>query len=107
MKIKQPGTSSKTFATWLSSDGKPWSTPVYFAYDKGFNLYWASAKNSCHSANIAINPAIFISTYDSTASEGSAVGLYINAIARELGDIAQVREACECLYGRAPEGSST
>lgn len=85
----------------VSSDGKPWSTPVYFACDEGFNLYWVSARESCHSTNIATNPAIFISIYDSRAPEGSAVGLYINATARELEDAAQVRKGCECLYGRA------
>jgi nitroimidazol reductase NimA-like FMN-containing flavoprotein (pyridoxamine 5'-phosphate oxidase superfamily) len=85
----------------VSSDGQPWSTPVYFAYDEELNLYWTSAKDSCHSSNIAINPAIFISIYNSAAPEGSAVGLYIKATARELGDAAQVRKACECLYGRA------
>ena len=85
----------------VSSDGTPWSTPVYFGCDEGFNFYWASAKDSCHSRNIAVNPAIFISIYDSTAPEGCAVGLYVKATARELGDVAQVRRACECLYGRA------
>jgi nitroimidazol reductase NimA-like FMN-containing flavoprotein (pyridoxamine 5'-phosphate oxidase superfamily) len=85
----------------VSSDGKPWNTPVYFACDEGFNLYWVSAKESYHSANIATNPAIFISIYDSTAPEGSAVGLYIKATARELEDAAQIRKACECLYRRA------
>jgi pyridoxamine 5'-phosphate oxidase-like protein len=30
----------------VSSDGKPWNTPVYFACDEGFNLYWVSAKES-------------------------------------------------------------
>jgi nitroimidazol reductase NimA-like FMN-containing flavoprotein (pyridoxamine 5'-phosphate oxidase superfamily) len=85
----------------VSSDGKPWNTPVYFACDEGFNLYWVSAEESCHSANIATNPAIFISIYDSTAPEGSAIGLYIEATACELEDAAQIRKACESLYRRA------
>ena len=32
-----------------TKDASPWLTPVFYAYDAAWNLYWISSKNSYHS----------------------------------------------------------
>jgi nitroimidazol reductase NimA-like FMN-containing flavoprotein (pyridoxamine 5'-phosphate oxidase superfamily) len=72
-----------TIAT-ATKDGKPWNSPVYSAFDKELNFYWASDKNSQHSQNIRINPEVFLVIYDSTVPESTGEGVYIQAEAKEL-----------------------
>jgi hypothetical protein len=44
-----------TLAT-ADASGKPWSSPVYFAHDPAFTLYWVSFRQTVHSANIRVRP---------------------------------------------------
>lgn len=85
----------------VAEDGQPWSAPVYFGFDKRWDLYWISGRDSQHSRNIAGNPSVFIVIYDSTAPEGTGTGVYIKARAEVLADAEDIRRACACLYGRA------
>jgi nitroimidazol reductase NimA-like FMN-containing flavoprotein (pyridoxamine 5'-phosphate oxidase superfamily) len=54
-----------TLAT-ATKDGKPWISPLFFAYDNDFNLYWVSSKNSLHSKLIRSNPRVAIVIFDSS-----------------------------------------
>ncbi|HSX28617.1 MAG TPA: pyridoxamine 5'-phosphate oxidase family protein [Candidatus Saccharimonadales bacterium] len=65
-------------------DGNPWNSPVYCAYDKGYNVYWGSHAESQHSKNIRASGKVFIVVYDSTAEPGQGEGVYIQAQVVEL-----------------------
>lgn len=78
-----------------SSQGKPWTSPVYFTVDDNLNFYWASDKNAQHSINVRQNPDVFLVIYNSAAPEGKYVGegLYIEASAVELSDKDEIQAA--------------
>jgi Pyridoxamine 5'-phosphate oxidase len=82
-----------TLAT-ADASGKPWSCPVYFAYDQAFTLYWVSFRQAIHSANIRVRPQVGISILGEPPDhEGE--GAYLDAIATELHDPAEVEHAIE------------
>jgi nitroimidazol reductase NimA-like FMN-containing flavoprotein (pyridoxamine 5'-phosphate oxidase superfamily) len=88
-----------TIAT-VSKDGQPWNSPVYSAFDKNYNFYWASDQNGQHSKNIAENDRIFLVIYDSTAPEGTGEGVYVQAKAFKLEDEKEIEHALSFLDGR-------
>lgn len=76
------------YATIATADknGKPWNSPVAYAFDDQLNLCWVSDKQNQHSQNIRANKQVFIVIYDSTVPDGEGVGVYIDASAVELVD---------------------
>ncbi len=82
-----------TLAT-ADASGKPWSCPVYFAHDQAFTLYWVSFRQAVHSANIRVRPQVGISILGEPPDhEGD--GVYFDAVAAELHDLAEVEHAIE------------
>ncbi len=88
-----------TIAT-VSKDGQPWNTPVYSSFDEDYNFFWISSPLSQHSQNIKENNNIFLTVYNSTASEGTGRGVYVKAKAFELNDPVEIEEALKYIYGR-------
>lgn len=84
----------------IAEGGKPWNAPVFSAYDKDYNFYWGSYRESQHSKNIRANPAIFFVIYDSTVPPGTGEGVYIEAVAEELKDINEIKFAHNLLWDR-------
>lgn len=78
--------SNIRYATISTADesGNAWAAPVWYVTDDGHNLYWWSSLNSQHSKNIERDSGVYITIFDSTAPEGSGVGLYIRAKVREV-----------------------
>ncbi len=74
------------YATISSVDetGMPWAAPVWYVFDKNFDIYWWSPQGAQHSKNIASNPNVYITIFDSSAPEGEGVGLYLRAQANPL-----------------------
>jgi nitroimidazol reductase NimA-like FMN-containing flavoprotein (pyridoxamine 5'-phosphate oxidase superfamily) len=91
-----------TYATLstVSADGEPWNTPVYFAYDEHYNLYWGSHTGSQHSRNIQANGKVFIVIYNSTVAPGQGEGVYITATAHELTDAGDITFAHNLIQER-------
>ena len=83
-----------------SPNGKPWISPVFFAYDENYNLFWVSNKDSLHSKLIRNNPQVAIVIFDSRAPEGEADGVYFEAKAYELENEAEIKHAMEILTKR-------
>lgn len=82
-----------TLAT-ADASGKPWSSPVYFAHDQAFTLYWVSFRQTVHSANIRVRPQVGISLLGEPPDhEGQ--GVYFDAVATELHDLTEVERAIE------------
>lgn len=74
-----------TLAT-VSEDGQPWNSPLWSAYDKDLNFYWASDERSVHSNNLRNNSKVFCVIYDSTMAEGTGEGVYFQGKAYELAE---------------------
>jgi uncharacterized protein YhbP (UPF0306 family) len=83
-----------------TTDGKPWISPVFFAYDDEYNLFWVSNKDALHSRLIRENERVAIVIFNSTAHEGKADGVYFEAVASELSDWEEIRHAMEILDKR-------
>jgi nitroimidazol reductase NimA-like FMN-containing flavoprotein (pyridoxamine 5'-phosphate oxidase superfamily) len=84
----------------VCEDGQPWNTPVFFVWD-GENFYWWSNRKAVHSQNIARNPRIFITVYDSTLPEDQAKAAYFQASAKMLEDKDEILNATELYNQRA------
>ncbi len=96
--------SSTRYATLSTVDekGSPWAAPVWYVVDEGNNVYWWSPKDSQHSRNIATNPEVYITIFDSALPEGKGFGLYIRAKASEINEEDEVQKAVK-LYNATTE----
>lgn len=83
-----------------NTNGIPWISPVFFAYDDQYNLYWVSNKNSRHSQLIRANNQIAIVIFDSSAPEGEGDGVYFEATASELIEKKELERATTFLGER-------
>jgi uncharacterized protein YhbP (UPF0306 family) len=81
-------------------DGQPWNAPVFAAYDKEFNFYFGTYKDSQKAINIRTNSNIFIVIYDSTSPAGTGEGVYMRAVAKELVGPGEVKVAHKLLSDR-------
>ena len=86
-----------------SLDGKPWVSPVFFAYDDSYNLYWVSDKNSRHSNLIRENKKVAVVIFNSKVPEGEGDGVYVDAQAVELNDVREAKEAMSILSARVTQ----
>jgi nitroimidazol reductase NimA-like FMN-containing flavoprotein (pyridoxamine 5'-phosphate oxidase superfamily) len=82
-------------------NGKPWVTPVSYSFDEHNNLYWASAKDSRHSANIRARKEVAIVIY---TTESTNDALYIEAEAQELVGDQEILSAIEVTHTREQPG---
>ena len=74
-----------TLAT-VDESGDPWSTPVWFAPEGRSGFVWASKPGARHSLNIAANPSVAISIFDSSKRPGDGSAVYAAAVAEEVAD---------------------
>lgn len=88
-----------TIAT-TSINGNPWISPVFFAYDSNYSLFWVSSKDSKHSQLIRKNPQVAIVIFDSRAPEGEGDGVYFEAKVEELSDESEIKQAMKVLNKR-------
>ena len=68
------------------ADGRPWSTPVYYAHHGPSELFWVSSPDATHSRNIAVRPEVGIVVFDSGAPISTGQGVYMPATAAEVVD---------------------
>lgn len=87
-----------TIAT-ASRKGKPWISPLYFAYDSKLNFYWSSTKSSLHSRLISKNNNVAAVIFDSRATEGTGDGVYMVGKAFEVRG-AEIQRALHILSYR-------
>ena len=62
------------------ADGSPWVSPVVYAHDKNWNLYFISIPGSRHCQNIKVNNRVSVAIFDSQQSVGEGVGLQIEGV---------------------------
>ena len=73
-----------------SERGEPWIANLYYVYDKNYNFYWYSPKDSVHSQRIKENPSVALAIFDSTAVGDDVDAVYIKAKACEVRDKAEL-----------------
>src|SRR5690625_4183597 len=81
-------------------DNQPWNTPVTAVADGELNCYWSSWTKAVHSQNIAMNPVVFLTFYDSTRARGTNNRrcLYLRCEANAVTDRNEGRKAHALLY---------
>jgi nitroimidazol reductase NimA-like FMN-containing flavoprotein (pyridoxamine 5'-phosphate oxidase superfamily) len=67
-----------------SGDGRPWTTPVYFAAAGQWEFFWESATDAWHSRNLAARPQVSLVIFDSTVAPYHGRAVYVEAEAHEL-----------------------
>jgi nitroimidazol reductase NimA-like FMN-containing flavoprotein (pyridoxamine 5'-phosphate oxidase superfamily) len=65
-------------------DGRPWTSPVYYAPAGGREFHWVSATDARHSRNLAERPQVSIVIFDSTVPPYHGRAVYALGEAREL-----------------------
>ncbi|RPF33119.1 pyridoxamine 5'-phosphate oxidase family protein [Streptomyces sp. TLI_185] len=63
------------------ADGRPWSSPVYFAHEEYREFFWISSPDARHSRNIAVRSEVGISVFDSSVAISTGQGVYMSATA--------------------------
>ena len=95
--------AQQTYLVLATADGqgRPWATPLFYAAQHEHLVYWVSAPDSRHSRNIAEQPTVAITIFDSRAPIGGAEALYLEgrAIRVENGERAT---ALDILNARLP-----
>lgn len=84
----------------VTPDGLPWNSPVFSGYDKDYNFYWGTHKDSQKAKNIANNENVFLVIYDSTVPPGTGEGVYVKAKAQQIVDPQEVKETFNLLKNR-------
>lgn len=75
-KVKRIITNNLFMTLATSSEGQPWSTPVFYALDEEFNFYWYSRKDTRHSQNINDNDKVSASIF-ATSGDDNGIGVYV------------------------------
>lgn len=65
-------------------DGNAWVSPVVYAPDEKYNLYFISLPDSKHSNNIVKNPDAVVAIFDSHQPFGEGVGLQIEGVIQKV-----------------------
>ena len=85
----------------VTSEGKPWNTPVFCSYNDALHFHWLSWKENQHSVNVEHNPNVFATLYDSSVPEGTGFGVYFEGIAHRIENIPELAQALVGHYGRS------
>jgi uncharacterized protein YhbP (UPF0306 family) len=64
------------------TEGRPWTTPVWFAPEGLHRLYWASWPGARHSRLIEQRPEVALTVFDSRAVPNEGAAFYATAHAR-------------------------
>lgn len=68
------------------ASGRPWASPVWFAERDRREFVWVSRPGARHSRNIAERPEIALVIFDSTVEPGTGMGVYVEAVAEQVGE---------------------
>lgn len=82
-----------------NKDNMPWIANLYFVYDKDFNFYWYSPKESQHSKQINDNTNVALNIFNSTAIGDDVSAIYVKAKAYEVKNIKDIAAGL-LLYGK-------
>jgi uncharacterized protein YhbP (UPF0306 family) len=90
-----------TLAT-ADAAGRPWASPVYYAFTGYDELLWVSRPEATHSRNLAERSELGIVIFDSTVPIGTGQGVYMEAVAEQV-PASEVKLAIEVFSRRSQE----
>ncbi|MFI5898394.1 pyridoxamine 5'-phosphate oxidase family protein [Actinoplanes sp. NPDC051513] len=70
----------------VDPDGRPWTSPVYFAASGLRQFYWLSRTDTAHSGNLTERPHVSIVVFDSSVRPFHGRALYAVGTAGEVKD---------------------
>ena len=70
----------------VDPDGRPWTSPVYFAPADDREFYWTSAADARHSRHLVERPQVSMVVFDSTVAPYHGRAVYAVGEAREVSD---------------------
>jgi hypothetical protein len=68
----------------VDADGRPWTTPVYFAATGLREYYWTSVADAQHSRNLIERPQVSVVVFDSTVRPYHGRAVYVAGEAQQL-----------------------
>src|SRR5688572_11213583 len=92
-------TAHSTMALATLADGMPQSTPLFYVSDDAMNLYWLSAPDSRHSANVTLNANVSATIYQQVWQWKDIRGIQVEGTASLVTD-ERIREQILTLYLR-------
>ena len=81
----------------VGADGKPWAVCVHTAFDMHVGFIWRSQVSAEHSKNIQARPDVSICAFSNSPKIGD-FGFYCNAVAKEVGDEAELTKLLAIFY---------
>lgn len=90
----------------IGTDGKVWASPVVYAYDKKYCLYFASIPSSRHCQNLSKNNQISVAIFDSHQLCGEGVGIQAEAKVEQISNLKALPAAKICFGRKYPYGNS-
>jgi Pyridoxamine 5'-phosphate oxidase len=90
----------------VDADGRPWTSPVYFAADGLREFYWLSATDARHSVNLAERPQLSLAVFDSTVLPYHGRAVYAAGEAHVLSG-ADLDRGLEVYPGPPERGGTT
>ena len=84
----------------------PWITPLLYAYDEHWNLYWISSVKSRHSEFLSNNPKAVAIVYQEPGYGRETSALYIEGTVEVCDDASSVMAALEQYSVRTESGFS-
>ena len=90
----------------VTPDGRPWTSPVYFAADGLTSYYWCSTTDSTHSVNLAGNDAVSLVVFDSTVAPYTGRAVYASGVAAPVTE-AELDHALTVYPGPEARGGSS
>jgi len=95
--------NSNNLMTLATANPKPWVATVYYAYDRGFNLYFVSSPNSKHSHDIEKNKNVAIAIYDSHIKNSeSKTGIQLQGSAQQIKGWERTSKMLQIWHKSAP-----
>jgi general stress protein 26 len=84
-------------------DGRPWTSPVFYAAWNYREFYWVSSPQATQVRNIVKRPEISIVVFDSRVPVGSGQAVYMSATAAQVADD-EIARSLEIYPGPAERG---
>jgi len=82
-------------------DGRPWSSPVYYAHATPSELFWVSSPEVTHSRNLVGRPEVGIVVFDTSAPIGTGQGVYMTATAAQVTDDDEIARGIDVFSRRS------
>lgn len=86
------------YLTLATGDKEPWAAPLYYCIDDNLNFYFISQIDSLHIKHIMQNPVVAFAIFDSTAKEGTGIGIQATGSVVFLETEEEIKEALKFYH---------